>query len=66
MKKKYFLNTSTSTLHITGYCHCTDSLPYDIEWFESEEEAHVFAGRMIKPCKICDKEKEKRLKGVEA
>ncbi len=62
MKKKYFLNTSTGTLHITGYCHQTKCLPYHIEWFDTEEEAHLFAGRSIKPCKVCDKKKEKLLK----
>lgn len=63
MKKKYFLNTDSRTLHITDYCCHSKPLPYNIKWFDTEEEAHIFAGRMIKPCMLCDKKKEAILKG---
>ena len=60
--KNYFLNTKTGTLHIKGYCHV--SLPYNIKWFDTEAEAYSFAGRSIKPCKICERTKEHKLKNM--
>lgn len=58
------LNVDTGKLHIIGYCpHTTKTKPNHIEFFDTEQEAHKFAGKNIRSCNLCEKEKEKILKG---
>lgn len=61
MEKNYFLNVGTGTLHRAGFCHHS---PVNIKWFETEEEAYKSEGKYVKPCKLCEREKEKRLRGI--
>lgn len=62
IKKTYFLNTKTGTLHIKNYCKYTNSPPYEIAFFDTEDEALSYGGRAIKMCKDCQKKKEEQLK----
>jgi len=62
IKKIYFLNTKTGTLHIKGYCKFTKSPPYEIAFFNTEDEALSYGGTAIKMCKNCQKKKEEQLK----
>lgn len=66
MSEKYVYNTGTGTLHIKGFCCHSKfkSVPDNYKCFETEQEAYNYAGRKIKPCGLCQNEKEKRLKGV--
>ena len=60
---KYMYNPRTATLHIVGYCHISRVRhPFaDYKYFDTEKKAHEYAGEHIKPCKLCESEKEKRL-----
>ncbi|MBQ8746392.1 MAG: hypothetical protein IJZ08_00815 [Clostridia bacterium] len=62
MKKNYMVNTDTGTLHIVGFCsHTTKTRPVHIKYFDTEEDAYLELGRKVKPCNVCQTEKEKRL-----
>ena len=62
MAKNYMLNKDTGKLHIVGYCHhTTGMLPYLIEYFDTEDEAYLHFGREVRPCDLCQIEKEKRM-----
>lgn len=60
---KYMYNPGSKTLHIIGYCHISKvkSLPQEYKYFDTEKEAHEYAGEQIKPCMLCEREKEKIL-----
>ena len=56
--KKYFLNTKTNKLHIFGKCHHSNSLPSNIKYFDTENDAVTYAGRAMSMCKICLKNRD--------
>lgn len=56
--EKYFYNVKTHRLHIKGYCRETKMLPYDVKFFNSEDEALAFDGRAVGLCKLCQKNRE--------
>jgi len=65
----YLYNVKRGTLHIIGYCPHTKGTP-DKEHlpFETEAEAEQYAGSIgnkINMCKICQKKRDKKLKGEE-
>lgn len=62
MNSKYVLNTGSATLHIVGYCHFTKHEKPEWKYFQTEEEAYNYAGRNIKPCKLCAQKKEEILR----
>jgi len=55
--KKYMLNTNTGTLHITGKCKESKHLPYNILYFDTEDEVVSVNKRYTKYCKTCFKER---------
>lgn len=61
-KEQYFYNTKTHRLHIKGLCKESNNLPYNVKFFDSENEALAFDGRSVGMCKICLKAKELKLK----
>lgn len=52
----YILNKKTGTLHIENMCHYLK--PYNFKLFNTEQEAKEYAGKHIKMCKVCEKNKE--------
>lgn len=58
----YYLNKKTRTLHIGGYCRYTMNVPKEYLSFSTEDAAISYAGLAIKICKLCQDEKEKRLR----
>lgn len=61
MKEKYLYNPQTNKLHIKDYCvhtkgNCSTYLPFD-----SEDEALAYDGRAVGFCKLCLKERERRM-----
>lgn len=61
MKEKYLYNPKTRKLHIKEYCmhakgNCSTYLPFD-----SEDEALAYDGRAVGLCKLCLKERERRM-----
>ncbi len=63
-EKQFFLNMKKGKLHITGYCKESKIKPYDIQYFDSEDEALAVMGRAMSVCKFCSKERNKRLQAV--
>lgn len=63
MSKKYVFNTGPGVLHIKGFCSHSKGILANYKCFNTEEEAYNYAGRRIRPCCLCQKEKEKRLQG---
>lgn len=55
--KKFFLNENTRKLHIVGGCCQSKVLPYQIKYFETEDEVIAKETRYFSYCKICFKEK---------
>ena len=51
-EKQFFLNMKTGKLHITGYCRESNIKPYDIQYFNSENEALAVMGRAMSVCKV--------------
>lgn len=64
MEKKYFYNIKTHRLHIYGYCRESKMLPYNVRFFETENEALAFDGRAVGLCKICQKKREQKESNV--
>lgn len=62
MNERYFYNTRTHRLHIEGYCRESKLKPYDIKFFSSENEVLAYDGRAVGMCKLCLREREKRMK----
>ena len=60
MKDTFLYNAKSHTLHIKGYCHITKGKTYYIP-FETEDEALAYDGRAVGLCRICLKEREKRM-----
>lgn len=61
MNKQYLYNEKTGTLHILGYCSYVKYGLVQLKSFDTEQEAYAYAGKNIKPCKSCEREKEARL-----
>ena len=62
MKENYVLNSNNGKIHIVGYCYLTK--PHPKEWigFSTEEEARAsYGGQSAGLCKLCLREREKRL-----
>ncbi len=55
MQKKYFLNTKTGKLHISGYCRESGQIPIHVVWFDTYDEALAYDGRAVGFCKNCQK-----------
>jgi len=60
LTEKYFYNTKTHRLHIVGYCRESKMLPYNVKFFETEDEALAYDGRAVGLCKLCQKAREKK------
>ena len=63
-EKQFFLNRKTGKLHITGYCRESKIKPYDIQYFDSENEALAAIGQSMSVCKVCSKKRDKLLQEV--
>jgi len=63
MEKKYFYNMKTHKLHIRGYCRESKTLPFNMKFFNTYDEALAFDGRAVGLCKNCQK-KENNMKEV--
>lgn len=63
-EKQFFLNTKTGKLHITGYCRESKFIPYDIQYFDSENDALAVMGRSMSVCKICSKKRDTLLQAA--
>lgn len=63
-EKQFFLNMKTGKLHITGYCRESNIKPYDIQYFDSEDEALAVMGRAMSVCKVCSKKRDKLLQAA--
>ena len=61
VREKYLYNPGTHTLHIVGYCCHTNGIKPEYKPFNTENEALAYDGRGVRMCKICQKEREKRL-----
>lgn len=61
VEAKYFYNESTHRLHINGYCRESKIRPYNIRFFETEDEALAYDGRAVGVCKNCLKMRERIL-----
>ena len=62
--KPYIYNIKTHTLHIEGFCHLTrPNMQYGDSYkaFFTEDEAIAFDGRAVSLCKLCQKERDKRM-----
>jgi len=61
MKGRFLYNSKTNKLHIRDHCtHSKGDCPKYI-FFETEDEALAYGGRAVGMCKICQKEREKRM-----
>lgn len=60
--KQYLFNPNTGTLHIYGFCCHAKHTPAHYKCFDTEQEVYQYAGRAVKICKICQKEKEERIR----
>lgn len=63
MKEKYLYNSKTHTLHIKGYCMHTKGNRGYIS-FDREDEALAYDGRAVGMCKICLRQREKRMGAI--
>lgn len=61
---KYIYNKDTGKLHIKGFCRYTKYSLIHYEEFDTEAKALAYDGRAVGLCKECEKEREKRNKGV--
>ena len=61
MNLQYLYNEKTGSLHIVGFCARIKIKPVKFKLFDCEQEAYAYAGKHIRPCKICEREKEARL-----
>ncbi len=65
MGKEVFLyNKTTHRLHIKGYCQHAKSPYTGFIPFNSEDEALAYDGRAVGVCKLCQREREKRIEGA--
>lgn len=62
MQKKYLYNTSTGRLHIVGYCPASTTKPYQIKYFDTEDDALAYDGRAVSMCKICMRKREQEMR----
>lgn len=64
MRKPYFYNTGTHTLHYTGYC-CQSKFkapPDNVLFFDNEDEVLACDGRAVSVCKNCMRNRDKNKK----
>jgi len=55
---RYFVvNKQTDTMHIFGFCQQTKPRKVPIRLFDSAEELEAYAGRPLRLCENCRKEK---------
>ena len=59
MKDLYLLNKSSHTLHIKSFCK--DAVDINCISFDTENNAVKYAGRTLRMCENCIKEREKIL-----
>ena len=62
MPEVFLYNEATDKLHIKGYCRYTKNKISDFRKFDSEDEALAHDGRAVSMCKLCLRERERRLK----
>ena len=58
----FLYNTKTDKLHIKGYCRFTKGKVIDYVPFDTEDEAIAYDGRATSLCKLCQTEREKRMR----
>lgn len=60
MRERYFIiNAQTETMHIQGYCQQTKPRKKPLRLFEDPLELEAYAGRKLRLCKACEKEKNR-------
>lgn len=64
MGEQFMYNEKTHRLHIRGYCMHTRGTCTGFRSFDSEDEALAYDGRAVGMCKICQKERERRLEAL--
>lgn len=62
MQGKYLYNLDTGKLHIVGYCPASKIKPYNIKYFNTEDDALAYDGRAVSMCKICMRKREQERK----
>ena len=62
MKGNYYLNEKTGKYHIKGYCQFTKGINIDYKVFSTEDEVLAYGGNSVCICKICNNEREKKIK----
>lgn len=60
----YLYNPKRHTLHIEGYCAHSKGIHPDYIRFDTEDAVLTYDGRAVGLCKICQKEREKRLEEI--
>ena len=58
---EYLYNPKTHTLHIKGFCHHTNGKCAGFVRFYQENQALSHDGGSARLCKLCQKERERRL-----
>ena len=56
--KKYIYNEKTGKLHICDACPHSKTRPYNVRFFDTEDEAIKYAGSKLSWCQLCQKKKE--------
>lgn len=64
MPEQFLYNEKKHTLHIKGYCMHSRGETTGYRPFNSENEALAYDGRAVGMCKLCQKEREKRLEAM--
>lgn len=62
--KNYLFNPNTHTVHIKGFCYHTKGLCPSYIAFNAEIEPSAYDGRAVGMCKLCQKEREKKLREI--
>lgn len=63
-EKACFVNVKTGKLHYTGFCSQSKMKPFEIRYFDSEDEALAVYGRALSICKNCTKKRDKMLQAM--
>ena len=63
-EKACFVNVKTGKLHYTGLCSQSKMKPFEIRYFDSENEALAVYGRALSICKNCTKKRDKMLQAM--
>ena len=59
--KEYLFNIGTGTLHYRGCCQYAHEKMDKVQLFDTENEVYQNAGRGVRVCKTCQKNREKQI-----